>query len=347
MRKDKKKERKVKVRTMPLLVLEKVFSYLDWKDLGRAMLVCRRWSDVGGHPSLWTGFHLKLAHHKLPRFASSTSSSLYSFSNIRRLAWVKSSTIDLTPGKQLENCDDIVHYLTRMEEMHVLTNKSKALSPYEDFYPKCLGADNNKLVRIGFESRGGEEYQYFVTSCDAATTSFIKKTLIPVPVFFTPVVTIRGRPGVNLSYETLEAICSTTTYLYVATSFMIGQNIDIPKLTKLLKDNVFGMYWTMHADDYQKQDAGPINAILDLLASKNHGLLRILHLPKELLLKSHWAERLGRQKVEAYDDALGIPIVHTKYGLKILDEDEGEDDYDDEGEDDEEEEEEEEEDDHN
>ena len=28
--------------SLPVLALEKVFSYLDWKDLGRAMLVCKK-----------------------------------------------------------------------------------------------------------------------------------------------------------------------------------------------------------------------------------------------------------------------------------------------------------------
>ena len=40
---------KVKVENLPLPVLEKIFSYLDWKDLGTAMLVCKSWQKVGGH----------------------------------------------------------------------------------------------------------------------------------------------------------------------------------------------------------------------------------------------------------------------------------------------------------
>ena len=96
-----------------------------------------------------------------------------------------------------------------------------------------------------------------------------------------------------------------------------------------MKNQVFEMFWTMHADDYEKQNAAPINAILDLLASKNHGVFNKLALPTELLLKSHWVESLGRRKVEAYHHALGITIVHTESGLKMLDEDE-EEDYDEE-----------------
>ena len=47
-------ERKVKVSILPVHVLEKIISYLDWRNLGKAMLVCHRWKETGGHPSLWT-----------------------------------------------------------------------------------------------------------------------------------------------------------------------------------------------------------------------------------------------------------------------------------------------------
>ena len=50
----KVEERKVKVSSVPVHVLEKIISYLDWRDLGKAMLVCHRWKEFGGHPSLWT-----------------------------------------------------------------------------------------------------------------------------------------------------------------------------------------------------------------------------------------------------------------------------------------------------
>ena len=40
---------KVKVENLPLPVLEKVFFYLDWKELGTAMLVCKSWQEVGAH----------------------------------------------------------------------------------------------------------------------------------------------------------------------------------------------------------------------------------------------------------------------------------------------------------
>ena len=68
------KIRKVKVANLPVPVLERVFSYLGWKDLGTAMLVCRRWADVGGHPLLWTGFPLHLTDPRLFSYDSSSES---------------------------------------------------------------------------------------------------------------------------------------------------------------------------------------------------------------------------------------------------------------------------------
>ena len=104
----------------------------------------------------------------------------------------------------------------------------------------------------------------------------------------------------------------------------------------------------MHLNDYKNQDPAPINALLDLLNSKNHGVLKRLYLPKDLLLKSYWADRFGREKVEEYwindHNDLGIMIVHTQFGLKMLEpneveEDDEEDEEEDGDEDDDEEEE--------
>ena len=50
----KVEERNEKVSSLLVHVLEKIISYLDWRDLGKAMLVCHRWKEFGGHPSLWT-----------------------------------------------------------------------------------------------------------------------------------------------------------------------------------------------------------------------------------------------------------------------------------------------------
>ena len=76
-------------RDMCAPVLEEIFSYLDWGDCGRAMQVCQRWNEVGGHPHLWANFPLQLAPYKLVNFTS-----------IRRLdipwlEWVKSVSVTL------------------------------------------------------------------------------------------------------------------------------------------------------------------------------------------------------------------------------------------------------------
>lgn len=189
----KKKERKVKVTSMPVLVLEKVFSYLDWKDLGRVMLVCRKWSEVGGHPSLWTGFRLKMP-------ASRTIQDR--LSKIRRLDWVKSVEVTTTfwLKKELVSCEDIVQHFTRMEEIFVLTNKSEVY--YEESFKKWLWATNNRIVRIGYKWIAGEDYQYFVTSADAGTNTFIRKTFLPKSK--KPSISIVGPPGIKLSDEILN-----------------------------------------------------------------------------------------------------------------------------------------------
>ena len=89
----KKIERKVKVESLPGNVLEHIFSFLDWVDLGRAMLVCQRWSEAGGHPSLWSNFPLHLSGQRMKDYAK-----------IQRLAWVKSLTITLFEQQRSEEC---------------------------------------------------------------------------------------------------------------------------------------------------------------------------------------------------------------------------------------------------
>ena len=70
----------------------------------------------------------------------------------------------------------------------------------------------------------------------------------------------------------------------------------------------------MMEKDLESQEVSPINAILDLLGSGNHGAFLLLGLPIELLLKSHWVERLGgRGKVEAHEDENGAVRIRPKY----------------------------------
>ena len=340
-----KKERKVKVSSLPALVLERVFSYLNWRDLGRVMLVCRRWSNVGGHPSLWTGFPLQLTG---PR-------RLKSFSKIRRLVWIKSVTITPLPGRELENCHAVVKHFGRMEELFVNGGNDGVDIP-DVLLVNLLReqVSKNRLVRFGVKMHYGilvAQYAYFVESCDAATNAFVEKTLPSEEDSF---VCINGLPRAHLSCKILETICrNKTSPLMIRTNLMIEQNIEVLKLTEILKCHV--RLWDIgiiDVKDLEDQDVVPINAILDLLGSANHGEFELLSLPKELLLNSDWAERLGgRSKIEAYEGENGsVQIKHTKSGLKLLSntnteeeegsEDDGEGDEEDDDEDDDEEEEE-------
>ena len=124
--------------------LEKVFSYLDWKSLGRAMLVCHRWQEVGGHPSLWTEFPLQVGGDTFPK--------------IKRLDWVKSVTISLSDAgiESLANTiQAAIDTLPSLGELFILNDKV-TYYPYDNHFvsliQKFLKTDNNKLVRVG--SRG-------------------------------------------------------------------------------------------------------------------------------------------------------------------------------------------------
>ena len=78
------KTRKVTVKDLAAIVLEKIFSYLDWNDLEAALLVCHWWKEIGSHPSLWTMFPLHLNVKRLSKVTK-----------VPRLAWVKSVTFSL------------------------------------------------------------------------------------------------------------------------------------------------------------------------------------------------------------------------------------------------------------
>ena len=97
---------------LPRLALEKVFSNLTLKDLGRAMLVCKDWREVAGQPSLWTRFPLKLCKSKLKRFA-----------RIQRLRWVKSVKVDLYSIRDLKRgiavIQDVLDSWPRAKELQV------------------------------------------------------------------------------------------------------------------------------------------------------------------------------------------------------------------------------------
>ena len=114
---------------------------------------------------------------------------------------------------------------------------------------------------------------------------------------------------------------------------MIDQNIDLSKLQNLLKNHVDHMHWLIDMENVEDQDEAPVNAILDQLHGRDygqncdpenaedHGMLVQLSLPKQLLLKSHWVERLGgKEKVnEVGSDDLLANVYHDhESGLKMV-----------------------------
>ena len=338
-------ERKVKVENLPVPVLERVFSCLDWKDLGRAMLVCRRWQEVGGHPSLWTEFPLQLSVTNLR--------SLKKYSKIRRLAWVKSVTIcyihlkqkqkDMWKTLKREFVFNVVTLLKRVEELIFLDDDLFNPITKQDlanvFY--MVQEVNKKVVRICAkrslkESDGSptSENEYFIANCDADTNKFIKKTVekndrqmiesIDNHSGGRP-IRITGPPGVHFSNEVLETIFTIYKYpITLSTSLLIGQDIDLARLKYLLSRHVSGdVYWDMNAEDLEKQEVAPINTILDQLSRWTHshsywdGNFDRVCLPRELVMKSHWLENLGgRARVKA-EEAIGetnILSIKARYG---------------------------------
>ena len=308
---------------LPWLPLEKVFSCLDWKDLGTAMLVCKRWQEVGGQPSLWTQFPLQL-----------TGKRLKSFPPIRRLGWVKSLEISLSIAS-VESLSNVVQAaidtFPRMKKLFIsCDNCNDELEPSSVL--ELLEADNNKLERIGtrflndkLTSFAHYHYFYYLTSCDADSVTFVKKTpkvhyeeLISISIF--------GLSGVCLTNEILEAAFKALAYYCVLfnTNLITHKNMDLRKLACLLKDHVEVLNWDLLLEDSEQQEVAPLNAILDLLASKNNGLFNSLNVPKPLLLKSKWVGRLGGEaKLEAeYGDVVYInhnsSSWDTEPGLEIF-----------------------------
>ena len=137
-RKKAEKEKWICEWTLPVPALEKVFSYLDWKELGKAMLVCQRWHEVGGHPSLWTQFPLQLASKKLKSIAK-----------IRRLGWVKSVTLNASTKKSLVYfVGTAVESFSRLEELFILFDNKNISSEFNDskvYIQDILRATNFKL----------------------------------------------------------------------------------------------------------------------------------------------------------------------------------------------------------
>ena len=90
---------------------------------------------------------------------------------------------------------------------------------------------------------------------------------------------------------------------------------NMTKLAHLLKHNVQRMQWM---NTNENQDVASLNVLLDLLNSKDPGMFKQLFVEKDMLLKSHWVEKLGgKSKVEA-SAMKGVLIVQvSESGLKM------------------------------
>ena len=273
-------KKKVKVENMPDPVLEKVFSYLDWKDLGSSMLVCQRWKDVAGHPLLWTKFPLHLNSKRL-------------IGKAKRLSWVKSVTITLPKRCKMPSkiSDPVLKHFTRIKEL-IFQNKST--TPI-DFL--TLMKENNKIARIGIREELLDQRRItnYIAECwDVQTNTFIKNT---INANWSPQIVLQSYSHEDyLSYEVLETICKAKPIHFGVNNLMIDKS-NMTKLAHLLKHNVRSMQWL---ETNENQDVASLNVLLDLLNSKDPGMFKFLLVKKDLLLKSHWVEKLGgKSKVEA------------------------------------------------
>ena len=314
----------MKVTNLPVSVLENVFSNLNWKDLGTAMMVCRRWRDVGEHPSLWAGFPLQLDPQRLKNFAK-----------IRRLDWVKSVTIQMPKEFQLFSAllQVLKIYLTRVEELYFFYHPSEDhTEDIEDVFTELQKAKvNTKLVRMGAtatgpDDKGNTENQYLVTKWDASTKAFIKKTLVHKAE---GMISFHALPEVQINNEVLETFANIAknNSIDFYTSLMIGEETDLEILSNLLKQHFIGFDWCVDSD--QKEAPAITNAILDLfeLDSIDRGKFKKLvfsflfdtaSVGQRLLMKSHWWERLGGNKSFGLNDV--VQIIATESGLKMVSE---------------------------
>jgi hypothetical protein len=313
--------------TLPLPALEKVFSYLDWKQLGRAMLVCHRWNEVGGHPSLWNRFPLRL---------SGNLRNLKRFAQIHRLGWVKSLDLTITGSMKkslVTFVEAAIESLPRLEELFISCDDEFLFSEFTNSQVRhsienILKTTDNKISRVGarawLSTQVGPQSSpisllvrcclYYVSNLDAATYTFLKQSCLERNMNNIVVnkVVIYGLPGLHLTNEILETIC-TNQRAFFSTNILIDQNVDLKKLAGFL---VFFSWFV----DPEKQEVTPLNAILDLQGGKDNGAFLGLDVPKDLLLSSNWVGSLGgRARVEESTRTM-ICILHTENGLEIKEE---------------------------
>ena len=329
---EKLEDRKVKVSNLPVHVLETIFSYLNWSDLGKAMLVCQRWKETGEHPSLWKNFPLQLP-----------GQGWKSYAKIRRLAWVKSLTITLLkegPEESAEFVQPVIQHFTRAEELFVNCNGEWLTYDHEPNFFCLLWEGTNRLVRIGISAKDDDvdnttsDHWYFVASQDPQATAFIKKTLEAEAKGAQENISVLGTHWgeVDLSLEVLENICTFSDNDLIPlfrTNLKIDQNSDLSKLQNLLKNHVSHMQWDLGVDSVEDQNVAPLDAILDQLhgqscnleSGEDHSKFAEFSLPKQLLLKSHyWVGRLGgKEKVDEFgSDKFLINLYHDhESGLRM------------------------------
>ena len=73
----------------------------------------------------------------------------------------------------------------------------------------------------------------------------------------------------------------------------------------------------MSQSNTENQDMAPINAMLDLLNSKDHGTLELVNVPRNLLMRSHWAKALGGD-LEAKPQVQEVILFRNDSGLALM-----------------------------
>ena len=294
---------------LPTPVLEKVFSYLDWKELGTAMLVCQTWNQIGGHPLLWASFPLHLDVKRLDEVVK-----------IKRLAWVKSLTIYL-PKQWIMRSNIIApvfNHLKRAKEVSV-THNGPGYTYIDRFMKAILKSRGNNITRIF--CKGANHIAYFVKSCDEETETFVKNTMKTMGARGFDSCLFNGPPGGFLSFETLKAIATTSSkkLKFWVTNVMIERNINVEKFAELLKHHI--TWWMCDEissqSDIENHDMAPIDAILDLLNSKDHGMLELVNFPRNLLMRSNWAKAL-RGDLEAKPEVQQVVLYRNGSGIAMM-----------------------------
>ena len=180
--------------------------------------------------------------------------------------------------------------------------------------------ENNKIARIGIreELSDQESVTRYIAKCwDAQTNTFIKNT---INANWSPRIFLHSYSHEDyLTYEVLETICKAKPIGLGLKNLMINKS-NMTKLAHLLKHNVRSMQWL---ETNENQDVASLNVLLDLLNSKDPGMFKFLLVKKDLLLKSHWVEKLGgKSKVEASAKKLSARTsnvcLFADSGLKIF-----------------------------